>query len=98
MQWFAHDSMGEFAFNESFGMMESATWHQAVAQQRAGLSLLGPMNMVIWLIRVGFALLPFAPEVRAWNGMIAFCDKCMDKRLKVSRCVSCWKLRLTTTD
>ncbi|ORX94170.1 cytochrome P450 [Clohesyomyces aquaticus] len=82
MQWFAHDSMGEFAFNENFGMMKSGAWHKIVAQQRAGLSLLGPMSTVIWLIRLGFALFPFAPGVKAWNAMIGFCDECMDKRLK----------------
>lgn len=86
MQWYAHDAMGEFAFNESFGMMKSAKWHRVIEQQRAALTLLGPMSMVIWLIRICLALFPFAPGVKAWNNMLEFCDERMDRRRKVCNC------------
>lgn len=89
MQWFAHDSLGEIAFSEGFGMMESGAWHSVIAEQRAALSLLGPMNTVIWLIRIGFAFFPFTLEVRSWNGMVAFCDRVMATRLKVRCSVTC---------
>lgn len=39
MLWFAFDSMGEFAFNQSFGMMKTGTWHKVIKQQRSGLSI-----------------------------------------------------------
>ena len=47
MQWFAFDSMGEFAFNEDFGVMKSGKWHFVVTQQRSALALLGSFNPAI---------------------------------------------------
>lgn len=36
--------MGEFAFNEDFGVMKSGKWHFVVTQQRSALALLGSFN------------------------------------------------------
>ncbi|CAD6591505.1 MAG: hypothetical protein ASARMPRED_005466 [Alectoria sarmentosa] len=55
MQWFAFDSMGEFAFNESYNMMKSGKQHSAITQQRSALALLGPLNAAIWIPRLAFA-------------------------------------------
>ncbi|KAK9422223.1 putative Tryprostatin B 6-hydroxylase [Seiridium unicorne] len=84
MMWFAFDSMGEFAFNQSFDMMKTGKWHEIIKQQRSALSLLGPMNPAVWAMRFGFAFAPFVPAVRAWTGMIQFCEKCIKRRLKTS--------------
>lgn len=83
MMWFAFDSMGEFAFNQSFDMMKTGSWHSIIEQQRAGLSLLGPMSNAIWAIRLGFAFASFMRPVSDFVGMIDFCEKCMNKRMKV---------------
>lgn len=84
MQWFAFDSVGEFAFNESFNMMENGKLHCAIAQQRSALALLGPLNSAIWIPRLAFASAPFVWRVRDWFGMIAFCDSQIKKRLQVT--------------
>jgi hypothetical protein len=83
MQWFAFDSMGEFAFNENFGMMKTGQLHGAIAQQRSALALLGPLNAAIWIPRVAFAFAPSFWRVKDWFGMIRFCDSRIKKRLQV---------------
>ena len=83
MMWFAFDSMGEFAFNQSFNMMKTGEWHQVINQQRSALSILGPMNPVVWAIRLGFAFASSIPPVRDWKSMIQFCDQCIKSRIKV---------------
>jgi tryprostatin B 6-hydroxylase len=82
MQWFAFDSMGEFAFNENFGMMKTKTWHRAIMQQRSALAILGSLNHTVWAIRLAFAFLARFWRVKDWMGMISFCDQCMERRLK----------------
>ena len=84
MSWFAFDSMGEFMFGSSFGMMDSKTWHPAIAQQKGALELLAPMNDAVWLVRLAIDLFPFLGKVKDWNKMLAFCDDAMRKRMKVS--------------
>ena len=84
ISWFAFDSMGEFAFNENFGMMKLGKWHYAVTQQRSALALLGLFSPAIWIIRLAFAFVPFLSRMRDWAGMLAFCDSRMKQRLKVS--------------
>ena len=84
MSWFAFDSMGEFAFNENFGMMKLGKWHYAVTQQRSALALLGLFSPAIWIIRLAFAFVPFLSRMRDWAGMLAFCDSRMKQRLQVS--------------
>lgn len=82
MQWFAFDSMGEFAFNENFGMMKTKTWHRAIMQQRSALAILGSLNHTVWAIRLAFAFLARFWRVKDWMGMISFCDQCIERRLK----------------
>ncbi|KAL8906002.1 MAG: hypothetical protein Q9207_002287 [Kuettlingeria erythrocarpa] len=82
MSWFAFDSMGEFMFDSSFGMMDSNAWHPAIAQQKAALELLAPMNDAVWLVRLAFDLFPYLGKVKDWNKMLAFCDNAMRKRMK----------------
>ncbi|KAL8973608.1 MAG: hypothetical protein Q9197_002147 [Variospora fuerteventurae] len=82
MSWFAFDSMGEFLFGSSFGMMDSNTWHPAIAQMKGGLELLAPMNDAIWLVRLAIDLFPFLGNVKDWNKTLAFCDNAMRKRMK----------------
>ncbi|KAF3389060.1 hypothetical protein F1880_003177 [Penicillium rolfsii] len=82
MQWFAFDSMGEFAFNENFSMMKTKTWHRAIMQQRSALAILGSLNHTVWAIRLAFAFLARFWRVRDWMGMISFCDQCMERRLQ----------------
>lgn len=82
MQWFAFDSMGEFAFNENFGMMKTRTWHRAIMQQRSALAILGSLNHTVWAIRLAFSFLARFWRVKDWMGMISFCDQCMERRLR----------------
>ena len=83
MYWFTFDSMGEFAFNQDFGMMRRQEWHFAVTLFRRALSIVGPFAPTIWLIKVGFALLPWFWKIGDWFQMLAFCNQQMDKRMKV---------------
>ena len=89
MQWFAFDSMGEFAFNEDFGMMKSGEWHGVITQQRSALALLGPLNVAICIPRLAFAFAPNFWRVKDWTGMMTFCDSRMEKRLKVATLFLC---------
>jgi hypothetical protein len=99
MLWFAFDSMGEFAFNQSFDMMKTGKWHKIIKQQRSGLSIMGSMNPVVWAMRLGFALAFFVPPVSDFISMIAFCEECINNRMKVrmisSHFCTSW---LTTVD
>ena len=98
MSWFAFDSMGEFAFNQSFGMMESQEWHGAIVQQRSALALLGPLNAAIWIVRIAVAFLPRFWRVKDWTSMMTFCDSRMEQRMKV-RCMLAWNMtRLIKTE
>ena len=83
MYWFAFDSMGEFAFNQDFGMMRRQEWHFAVTLFRRALSIVGPFQSTIWLIKVGFTFLPWFWKIGDWFKMLAFCKLQMDNRMKV---------------
>jgi Cytochrome P450 len=85
MYWFAFDSMGEFAFNQDFGMMRRQEWHFAVTLFRRAISIVGPFAPTIWLIKVGFTFLPWFWKIGDWFMMLAFCKQQMDKRLQVRR-------------
>ena len=85
MYWFAFDSMGEFAFNQDFGMMKGGEWHYAINLFRRALSLIGPFSPMIWLIKIGFAFFPWFGKIGDWFAMMAFCYKQMDKRMVVCR-------------
>lgn len=89
MSFFAFDSMGDFVFNQSYGMMESGEWHKAIIQQRSALAILGSLHCTIWLIRIAFAFMPSIWRVADWFNMVAFCDERMNERLKVSALGKC---------
>lgn len=83
MYWFAFDSMGEFAFNQDFGMMRRQEWHHAITLFRSALSIVGPFAPTIWLMKIGFAFLPWFGRIADWFSMLAFCHQQMDIRMKV---------------
>lgn len=85
MYWFAFDSMGEFAFNQDFGMMERQEWHFAVKLFRRALSIVGPFASTIWLMKIGFSYLPWFWKIGDWFSMLAFCNQQMQTRMKVRR-------------
>ncbi|KAL9055425.1 MAG: hypothetical protein Q9206_003146 [Seirophora lacunosa] len=80
--WFTFDSMGEFAFNQDFGMMRRQEWHFAVTLSRRALSLVGPFSPAMWLIKIGFAFAPWFSNIRAWLAMLSFCNDQMEARTK----------------
>jgi len=84
MSFFAFDMMGDFVFNQSYGMMESSLWHQAVLKQKAAVALVGTFQFTVWLIRIGLVFAPFSPMVKDWQAMITHCDNRMNERLKVN--------------
>lgn len=83
MQWFSFDLMGDFAFSQDFGMMEKLEYHSAITMVRSAITLLGPFSPAIWIPRIGFAFLSRFWKVKDWFGMLAFCDTCMERRMKV---------------
>ena len=85
MAWFAFDSMGDFMFNESFGMMDSTQWHKAIIQQKGALRFLAPLNDTIWIVHMALSMFPFVGMVRDWNAMVRFCDHASQRRMNVSR-------------
>lgn len=83
MMWFAFDSMGEFAFNQSFDMMKTGSWHKLIKQQHSALSLLGPLNPTPWAIRLGFTFASYIPPISHFAAMMDFCKGCIINRMKV---------------
>ena len=83
MRWFSFDLMGDFAFSQDFGMMEKREYHTAIRMLRSAITLLGPFSPAIWIPRLGFAFIPGLWKVKDWFGMLAFCDSCMERRMKV---------------
>lgn len=81
--WFAFDVMGEFAFAESFGMLDDQKYHHVILMLRRALQLLGPFSPVLWLARIGFALFPHVWRMSDWNTMMAYCQEKMKQRIKV---------------
>ena len=86
MRWFSFDLMGDFAFSQDFGMMEKNEYNGAFKQLRSAITLLGPFSQAIWIPRLGFAFIPGLWKVKDWFGMLAFCDSCMERRMKVRSC------------
>ncbi|KAL4919439.1 hypothetical protein BDW62DRAFT_178939 [Aspergillus aurantiobrunneus] len=85
MLWFAFNAMGEFAFDEPFGMLKSGTWHRAVVQQRSALGLLGSLGHTVWMNRLAFALGSRFWRVKDWMAMVSFSDKQIERRLSRQR-------------
>lgn len=82
MYWFAFDSMGDFAFSMDFKMMENQEWHQVILLFRSALALLGPLSPAIWIPRLAFSFAPGLLWAKWWFQMLAFCDQCMERRMK----------------
>ncbi|KAL8794426.1 MAG: hypothetical protein Q9195_003013 [Heterodermia aff. obscurata] len=82
MGWFAFDVMGDLAFSQDFNMMEKREYTHAIQMLHSALALLGPFSPAIWVPRLAFAFIPGLWKVKDWFGMLAFCDGCMDRRLK----------------
>lgn len=83
MLWFAFDSMGEFAFDQSFNMLKNGTWHRLVIQQRSALALLGSLGHTVWAIRIAFVFFSRFWRIRDWINMISFCDRQIERRLAI---------------
>lgn len=83
MYFYAFDSMGEFAFNQDFGMMRNEKWHDAAKGIKRAISILGPMKSVIWLIRIGFYFLPWFWRIGDWFNALHFCQARLEDRIKV---------------
>lgn len=81
---FSFDLMGAFAFDRPAAENETAKqkWHTALAGLHKGMSLLGPLSPVPWLLHIGLRV-SWIPIVHNWNAMIDFCKRCMDERIKV---------------
>ena len=75
--------MGEFAFAESFGMLDNEQYHHVIVMLRNALKLLGPFSPVLWLARIGLVLLPQVWRMADWNNMMAYCREKMGQRTKV---------------
>lgn len=82
--WFGFDAMGDFVFNNSFGMLQSQEWHHIIILLQRALSLLGPFSPVPWLVQLGFKLLPRVWILKDWFDMVAWCEKQMRKRIKAN--------------
>ncbi|OTA99276.1 hypothetical protein M426DRAFT_325260 [Hypoxylon sp. CI-4A] len=96
--WFTFDVMGEFAFARSFGMLQDEKWHFAVRLLRRAMSLLGPFSPVPWIAQIAFYIVPWAPIVKDWLGMMEWCKERMSERIqtKVSEPdVSHWLIEAT---
>jgi hypothetical protein len=82
--WFAFDIMGEFAFGQSFSMLDNKRYHDIIEKLRRALELLGPFSSVLWLARIAFAFFPGIWRVKDWHDMMAYCRRQMGKRIEVS--------------
>lgn len=81
--WFAFDVMGEFAFAESFGMLDNESYHKVIVLFRNAMHMLGPLSPVLWLTRGTMSLLPGVWRVGDWNKWFAYCHEQMAKRVSV---------------
>ena len=83
MYWYAFDAMGEFAFNQDFGMLRGQEWHFAITLFQRAISIIGPLAPVMWVIKIGFAFLPWFWKIKDWNIMLSFCRQRLEARVKV---------------
>ena len=72
--------------------LHSVKLHDAIAQQRSALALLGPLNSVIWISFLAFSFLPSAWRVRDWFGMMVFFDSCVKTHSEVRTPIFFWFL------
>ncbi|ORY67582.1 cytochrome P450 [Pseudomassariella vexata] len=79
--WFSFDTMGDFVFSKSFGMLQDQSWHSVIVRLQKALSLLGPFSPTPWLIQVVLKLSPRIGVLRHWFFMVAWCEGQMRTRL-----------------
>lgn len=84
--WFSFDVMGQFAFSRSFGLLDNEQWDETVESMHTGMSLLGPLSPVPWLVRM-ILNVSFLPDIRKWNRMNAWIIERTNERLKVGRLI-----------
>lgn len=86
MPWFAFDSMGEFAFNQSFNMLKEGKWNSVILSQHLSLAIQGLLHPAVWAMRLAFACAFFLPigPFKDWFSLLQFSDQCMENRMKVT--------------
>jgi hypothetical protein len=82
LYWFSFDVMGQFAFSRSFGLLENERWDETIESLHNGMSLMGPLSPVPWLVQMIFKI-TFLPDVRKWKDMNTWISRQLKERLKV---------------
>lgn len=82
ISWFSFDSMGDFGFGQSFEMLKTRKWLDAIMYMQASWALLGVFNSAIWIPRLTFDLAPFL--AKDWFKALKFADNLLEARMEVS--------------
>ncbi|CAI6337129.1 unnamed protein product [Periconia digitata] len=83
LNWFSFDVMGEFAFAQSFHMLQNQQWHHAVTLIREASKMLGIFNPAPWLTQIGFHIGGnWLHGVRDWNEGLGWCRIRMAERIE----------------
>jgi len=93
MSYFTFDTMGELAFNKSFGMLDKHEWSGSVKLLRNGLGILGSVTPAPWLAHVAFTFLPKSRLL--WQALVNFAKGMMGDRLdkdSAKKDVSYWMI------
>ena len=76
--------MGQFAFSKSFNNLRDKRLHEAIRMIRSGMSLIGPLTPVPWLVRIGFEN-PVTTIARDLHKLLTWSSEQMDERINVMR-------------
>ncbi|KUI57709.1 Tryprostatin B 6-hydroxylase [Cytospora mali] len=98
MSYFTSDTMGELAFNKSFGMLDKHEWSGSVQLLRNGLAILGTVTPAPWLAHVAFTFLPKSQLL--WASLVKFAKSMMEDRLEkdsAKKDVSYWMIEAGRT-
>ncbi|KAI0118991.1 cytochrome P450 monooxygenase-like protein [Daldinia grandis] len=82
MTWFSFDAMGDVLFGEDFGLTRSKSIHPGIVHRDRTLSIIGPLEGAIWIVRLGFALTPFLGRIKDWFKLVSFCDEQLRRRIQ----------------
>ena len=85
MSWFGFDSMVDFTFGKSFGMLKNQHWHQLIVQMKRGLSVLGVVLPVPWLTQIVFRFSPQIGIMKDWVGIMEWCESQMREKIEVCK-------------